>query len=156
MCFWPQKIEILVSKETSSTNSCTNPMACTYTSYSEVCQHGSLFTLCRKGHLSKFCFDRLKFSNTNILVWNTIIQEPKKVWILKSMPIVFDTGVGSSKCERILVLWWWMQSVFDEQMNGCITIKEFRWEDHFVLEKWRLILSVWQLSLSFILCLHML
>ena len=54
-----------------------------------------------KCHLAKFCFDRinhLKFSNKN--VWVPIITNPngpKKIWVPKSLPLVFDVGVGSHK-----------------------------------------------------------
>jgi len=51
----------------------------------------------RKDHLAKLCFDRLKFSNTNVWVQNTNIQRPKKIWVSKSTPIVFYISVGSLK-----------------------------------------------------------
>ena len=53
----------------------------------------------RKGHLAKFYFDKinsLKFANNN--VWVPFVsnpRRPKKKWVPKSPPLVFDVGVGS-------------------------------------------------------------
>ena len=56
----------------------------------------------RKGHLAKFCFDRLyssKFANKN--VWVPIVTNPhrpkRKIWEPKSPPLIFDVGVSSHK-----------------------------------------------------------
>ena len=53
----------------------------------------------RKGHLAKFCYDRIHDSNlANKFVW--VRKEanpygPKRVWVPKTTPILFDVGVGS-------------------------------------------------------------
>ena len=53
----------------------------------------------RKGRLAKFYYDRLNISNfANKFVWvrkGVNPHGPKKVWVPKSTPIVFDVGVGS-------------------------------------------------------------
>ena len=52
-----------------------------------------------KGHLVKFCYDRINDSNlANKFVWvrkGTNPHGPKRVWVPKTTPIVFDVGVGS-------------------------------------------------------------
>ena len=49
-----------------------------------------------KGHLAKFCFDRINASSNHIWVKKGANPHgPKKVWVLKFTPIVFDVGVGS-------------------------------------------------------------
>ena len=60
------------------------------------------YTHCgHKSHLIKFCFDRLNslnFANKNIWVPNvTNLRGPKKIWVSKSSPLIFDVGVGSHK-----------------------------------------------------------
>jgi len=53
----------------------------------------------RKGHLVRFCFDRLNsinFANNN--VWIPFVSNPrgpKKKWVPKSSSLAFDVGVGS-------------------------------------------------------------
>ena len=54
----------------------------------------------RKGHLAKFCFDRLHDVNlANKFVWvreGTNPHGPNKMWVPKTTPsIIFDVGVGS-------------------------------------------------------------
>jgi len=53
----------------------------------------------RNGHLAKFCFDRLNNVNlANKFVWvreGTNPHGPKKVWVPKTTPPIFDVGVGS-------------------------------------------------------------
>ena len=54
----------------------------------------------RKGHLAKFCYDRLHTSNlANKFVWvreGTNPHGSKKIWVPKTTPpIIFDVGVGS-------------------------------------------------------------
>ena len=53
----------------------------------------------RKGHLAKFCYDRLNTSNfANKFVWvrkGANPLGPKRAWVQKTTPIVFDVGVGS-------------------------------------------------------------
>ena len=53
----------------------------------------------RKGHLTKFCYDRIQDSNlANKFVWvrkGTNPQGPKRVWVSKITSILFDVGVGS-------------------------------------------------------------
>ena len=56
----------------------------------------------RKGHLAKFCFDRLHHNNfaKNKNVWVSYKanpQGPKRKWVPKSPPFVFDVGEGSYK-----------------------------------------------------------
>jgi len=56
----------------------------------------------RKGHLAKFCYDKindLNFANNkNVWVPNkTDPQGPKRNWVPKSPPCVFDVGEGSYK-----------------------------------------------------------
>ena len=55
----------------------------------------------RKGHLAKFCYDRinsLNFANKNVWVpYNANPQGPKRKWVPKSPPCVFDVGAGSHK-----------------------------------------------------------
>ena len=54
-----------------------------------------------KGHLARFWFDRLNsinFTNNNIWVsYNTNPRGPKKEWVPKFPPLVFDVGMGSHK-----------------------------------------------------------
>jgi len=53
----------------------------------------------RMGHLAKFCFDRLHSSNlATKFVWvreGTNPHGPKKLWVPKTTPPIFDVGVGS-------------------------------------------------------------
>ena len=53
----------------------------------------------RKSHLAKFCYDRvnsLNFANKNVWVPNkTNPRRPKRKWVPKSPPLIFDVGVGS-------------------------------------------------------------
>ena len=53
----------------------------------------------RKGHLTKFCYDRIHASNlANKFVWvreGTNPHGPKRVWVPKTTPLVYDVGVGS-------------------------------------------------------------
>ena len=56
----------------------------------------------RKGHLAKFCYDKLHHSNfaNNKNFWvpyKTNPKGPKKIWVPKSPPCVFDVGEGSHK-----------------------------------------------------------
>ena len=52
----------------------------------------------RRGHLAKFYFDKLKVSNSNVWVRNdTNFRGPKKIYVPKSTPIVFDVSVSSLK-----------------------------------------------------------
>ena len=58
----------------------------------------------RNGHLAKFYYDRintLNFASKNVWVRKGPKPHgPKKVWVLKSIPILFDVGMGSHKtCE---------------------------------------------------------
>ena len=53
----------------------------------------------RKGHLTKFCFDKtnyINFASKNI--WVLYVANPcgpKRKWVPKSPPLMFDVGVGS-------------------------------------------------------------
>ena len=53
----------------------------------------------RKGYLAKFCYDRVHDVNlANRFVWvrkGANPHGPKRVWIPKATPILFDVGVGS-------------------------------------------------------------
>ena len=53
----------------------------------------------RKGHLAKFCYDRvnsINFASNNVWVpYNANPRGPKRKWVRKSLPLVFDVGVGS-------------------------------------------------------------
>ena len=53
----------------------------------------------RAGHLAKFCYDRLNvlnFASKNVSVRKGANPYgPKKVCVPKSIPILFDIGVGS-------------------------------------------------------------
>jgi len=53
----------------------------------------------RRGHLAKFCFDRLNIDNlAKKFVWvreGTNPHGPKRVWVPKTTPPLFDVGVGS-------------------------------------------------------------
>jgi len=46
----------------------------------------------RKGHLAKFCYDRLNVSNNHVWVRNTNILGPKKIWVAKSITTLNDIG----------------------------------------------------------------
>jgi len=67
-----------------------------HTLYAHVCT----CTHCgRKGHLAKFCYDRIHDVNlATKFVWvrkGTNSHGPKRTWVRKTTPIVFDVGVGS-------------------------------------------------------------
>ena len=53
----------------------------------------------RTGHLTRFCYDRLNllnFANKNVWVpYDANPHGPKRKWVPKSSPLVFDVGVGS-------------------------------------------------------------
>jgi len=53
------------------------------------------------GHLVKFCYDRLNtlnFASKNISVRKSANPGGlKKIWVLKSIPILFDVRVGAHK-----------------------------------------------------------
>ena len=59
-----------------------------------------MYTLGRKGHLVKFCFDKvnsINFANKNVWVPNnTNPRGPKRKWVPKFSPLVFDVGLGSN------------------------------------------------------------
>ena len=90
-----------------------------------------------KGHLAKFCYDKvnsINFANKNVWVpYNTNPRGPKRKWVPKSPPFVFNVGVSShmtwedwclgSGCMSYMVI-----------QNWCTAIKEVWWEDHHVLE----------------------
>jgi len=46
----------------------------------------------RKGHLVKFCYDRINTSNDHIWVRKTNILGPKKVWVPKSTNLFLKIG----------------------------------------------------------------
>ena len=53
----------------------------------------------RKGHLAKFCFDRIHDCNlAKNFVWVREGTNPhglKRLWVPKTTPLMFDVGVGS-------------------------------------------------------------
>ena len=55
----------------------------------------------RTGHLANFYYDRINASNfacTNVWVRKGANPyRPKKVWVPKFIPILFDVGIGSHK-----------------------------------------------------------
>jgi len=59
----------------------------------------------RKGHLTKFCYDRINVSNfASKHVWvrkDANPRGPKKVWVSKFIPISFDVGVALTRLESI-------------------------------------------------------
>ena len=69
----------------------------------------------RIGHLAKFYFDKINhinFTNKNVLVPNNANPRgPKRKWVPKFSPLVFDVGVGLSHDVRGLVPWWWMHEL---------------------------------------------
>ena len=58
-----------------------------------------MYTLRPKGYLAKFCYDKvnpINFTNKNVWVPNIANPRgPKRKWVPKSPPLVFDVGVGS-------------------------------------------------------------
>ena len=61
---------------------------------------------------------------------------------IKIYTIYFLCRYGLSQDVRGLMPWLWMQLKHDGYINGCITIKEFKSEDHLVSEKQRLAQSI--------------
>ena len=55
----------------------------------------------RKGHLAKFCYvkiNAMNFANKNVWVpLDANPRGPKRKWVPKSLPLVFDVGEGSHK-----------------------------------------------------------
>ena len=102
ICHEPHMIRIYISKETYSKYSSHKTRhihahhAHTHDLYANVytCIHCG-----RTGHLAKFCYDRIYISNfTNKFVWvrkGANPHRPKKVWVPKSIPVVFDVGLVS-------------------------------------------------------------
>ena len=67
--------------------------------YDTMYAHVYTCTHCgRKGHLAKFCHDRLNDSNfANKFVWvrkGANPHGPNKVWVPKAAPILFDVGMA--------------------------------------------------------------
>ena len=66
---------------------------------STMCTCVHLYHCGRIGHLAKFCYDRIHDSNfANKFVWvskGANPHEPKKVWVSKATPTLFDIDVGS-------------------------------------------------------------
>ena len=46
----------------------------------------------RHGHLAKFCYDKLHSSNNLVWVNGSNPHGPKKMWVPKSSPKMFDVG----------------------------------------------------------------
>ena len=60
-----------------------------------------MYTLWPQRHLAKFCFDKMhhiNFAKKNVWVpLDANPRGPKRQWVPKSPPFVFDVGVGSHK-----------------------------------------------------------
>ena len=72
----------------------------------------------RKGHLAKFCYDRIHHVNfaNNKYVWvpyKTNPKGPKRKWVPKFPPFVFDVGEGSHTT--------WEEWCLD---GGCMDLKD--------------------------------
>ena len=98
------RLEFLVRKKQVPTIMHAHPTRHTHASHGH--HHNTMYahvytcTHCgRMGHLAKFCFDRLHASNlVTKFVWvreGTNPHGPKKVWVPKITPPIFDVGVGS-------------------------------------------------------------
>ena len=62
-----------------------------HTHHAFVCGRVYSCTYCgQKGHLAKFCFDRINASNNYVWVRSTNVTGPKKIWVLKSTTQLFD------------------------------------------------------------------
>ena len=46
----------------------------------------------RNGHLAKFCYDQINRTNNLVWVHDTNSLGPKKMWVPKSSPKLFDVG----------------------------------------------------------------
>ena len=46
----------------------------------------------KNGHLAKFCYDQVNRSNNLVWVHGTNSLGPKKMWVPKSSPKLFDVG----------------------------------------------------------------
>ena len=61
----------------------------------------------RKGHLTKFCYDRVQDVNlANKFIWvrkGASPYGPNRVWVPKTTPIVFDVGGGLSLDVGVMV-----------------------------------------------------
>ena len=64
----------------------------------------------RKGHLAKFCYDKINHLNfANKIVWvpyKANPQGPKKKWVPKPPPCVFDVGEGRERFGALVVVAW--------------------------------------------------
>ena len=111
----------------------------------------------RKGYLAKFYFDRLNFFNfANKNLWVPIVSNPhgpKKLWVPKSPPLVFDVRVGPHKIREIWCLGGGCIWSLKDTPNWRITIKEVWWEDHLLFWRNGLDTSVLiTISFSFLKC----
>jgi len=81
-----------------------------------------------KGHLAKFCYDRLNISNfASKYIWVRKGANPhglKKVWVPKYTPIVFDVGVDSHLTWEYWCLDGGCVSSSNVHIYGCITFKD--------------------------------
>jgi len=98
------RLETLVRKKQVPTSMHAHPPRHTHAPHGHhqhMYAHVYSCTHCgRKGHLAKFCYDRLHTPNlAKNFVWvreGTNPHGPKKIWVPKTTPpIVFDVGVGS-------------------------------------------------------------
>ena len=93
----------------------------------------------RKGHLTKFYFDKEPKHVANKKVpYKANPQGPKRKWVPKSPPCVLDVGVGSHKTWERWCLgggctWTWWTYFW------CTAIKEVWWYNHHVLGIWSIV-----------------
>jgi len=88
--------------------------------------------------LLDFCYDRIHDENlANNFVWvkkGTNPYGPKRVWVPKTTPIVFDVGVGSRITWERWCLEWMRSELHEDNLDASLS-REVWWEDHLVLEK---------------------
>ena len=103
MCHEPHSLEFMFRKKQVPPMHAHKPRP---THASHVHTHHTMYahvytcTHCgRKGHLAKFCYDRIydaNLANKFILVRKGAKPHgPNRVWVPKTTPIVFDAGVDS-------------------------------------------------------------
>jgi hypothetical protein len=92
------KIETLVKKKLTHTSQASHN---SHTHKSNHSHHAYMYTnvykcaFCgRKGHISKFCYDRLNVRNNNTWVKKTNTSGPKSIWVPKSSQKIVDIGTN--------------------------------------------------------------
>ena len=107
-----------------------------HTHASQVHTHDTLYvsvytyTHCgRTGHLARFCYDRINISKfANKFIWvrkGANPHGPKRIWVPKDTPIVFDVGVGSLLTWEFWCLddgcvWAWWTLHWMCHLQGCL------------------------------------